>query len=103
MKRDEQGLDEWEIAESAKQFNCKEKPIQSLQFSDVESMKERFAKLLLGEDITGGQKGLPTALALSNAITNLAGIVCVQFLTRLDVMYFGQYIANRPFYFTIVA
>ncbi|KAI8530881.1 hypothetical protein RHMOL_Rhmol11G0094300 [Rhododendron molle] len=75
MKRDEQGLDEWEIAESAKQFYCKEKPIQSLQFSDVEAMKERFAKLLLGEDVTGGHKGLPTALALSNAITNLAASI----------------------------
>jgi hypothetical protein len=38
-------------------------------------MKEKFAKLLLGEDITGGQSGLSTALALSNAITNLAGIM----------------------------
>ncbi|KAE9446301.1 hypothetical protein C3L33_21805, partial [Rhododendron williamsianum] len=76
MKRDEQGLDEWEIAESAtKQFYSKEKPIQSLQFSDVEAMKERFAKLLLGEDVTGGHKGLPTALALSNAITNLAASI----------------------------
>ncbi|XP_058190577.1 rop guanine nucleotide exchange factor 14 isoform X2 [Rhododendron vialii] len=75
VKRDEQGLDEWEIAESAKQFYCKEKPIQSLQFSDVEAMKERFAKLLLGEDVTGGHKGLPTALALSNAITNLAASI----------------------------
>lgn len=93
MKRDEQGLDEWEVAESAKQFYCKEKPIQSLQFSDVEAMKERFAKLLLGEDVTGGHKGLPTALALSNAITNLAGTLSVHFLTRLDVMYFSQYIA----------
>lgn len=101
MKRDEQGLDEWEIAESAtKQFYSKEKPIQSVQFSDVEAMKERFAKLLLGEDVTGGHKGLPTALALSNAITNLAGTLSVHFLTRLDVMYFSQY---RVFYFTHVA
>lgn len=43
------------------------------QLSDVEMMKERFAKLLLGEDVTGGSKGVSTALALSNAITNLAG------------------------------
>ncbi|KAG8379965.1 hypothetical protein BUALT_Bualt07G0144400 [Buddleja alternifolia] len=33
---------------------------------------ERFAKLLLGEDMSGGGKGVSSALALSNAITNLA-------------------------------
>lgn len=37
-------------------------------------MKERFAKLLLGEDMSGGGKGVCTALAISNAITNLSGI-----------------------------
>lgn len=42
--------------------------------SDTEMMKERFAKLLLGEDMSGGGKGVSSALALSNAITNLAGI-----------------------------
>lgn len=36
-------------------------------------MKERFVKLLLGEDMTGRGKGVSSALALSNAITNLAG------------------------------
>ena len=42
--------------------------------SDMEQMKERFAKLLLGEDMSGGGKGVSSALALSNAITNLAGM-----------------------------
>lgn len=42
-------------------------------YSDIEMMKERFAKLLLGEDMSGGGKGVSSALALSNAITNLAG------------------------------
>ncbi|CAL5339273.1 rop guanine nucleotide exchange factor 9-like [Camellia sinensis] len=42
------------------------------QPSDMELMKERFAKLLLGEDMSGGGKGVSSALALSNAITNLA-------------------------------
>uniref|UniRef100_A0A803N1N1 PRONE domain-containing protein n=1 Tax=Chenopodium quinoa TaxID=63459 RepID=A0A803N1N1_CHEQI len=41
-------------------------------FTVVELMKERFANLLLGEDISGGGKGVCTALAISNAITNLA-------------------------------
>lgn len=40
-------------------------------------MKERFAKLLLGEDMSGGGKGVSSALALSNAITNLAGMSSV--------------------------
>ena len=40
----------------------------------MEQMKERFAKLLLGEDMSGGGKGVSSALALSNAITNLAGM-----------------------------
>ncbi|XVF49176.1 hypothetical protein PTKIN_Ptkin03bG0247400 [Pterospermum kingtungense] len=34
---------------------------------------KRFAKLLLGEDMSGGGKGVSSALALSNAVTNLAG------------------------------
>jgi hypothetical protein len=42
--------------------------------SEVELMKERFAKLLLGDDMSGGAKGVCTALAISNAITNLSGI-----------------------------
>ncbi|XP_071715435.1 rho guanine nucleotide exchange factor 8-like [Rutidosis leptorrhynchoides] len=40
--------------------------------AEMEQMKERFAKLLLGEDMSGGGKGVSSALALSNAITNLA-------------------------------
>ena len=43
------------------------------EFAEVEMMKERFAKLLLGEDMSGGDKGVCTALAISNAITNLSG------------------------------
>lgn len=39
----------------------------------MELMKERFSKLLLGEDMSGGGKGTSSALALSNAITNLSG------------------------------
>ncbi|KAF5808064.1 putative PRONE domain, Rop guanine nucleotide exchange factor [Helianthus annuus] len=44
-------------------------------YADMEIMKERFAKLLLGEDMSGGGKGVSSALALSNAITNLAASV----------------------------
>ncbi|KAK4397008.1 Rho guanine nucleotide exchange factor 8 [Sesamum angolense] len=45
------------------------------QASDMELMKEKFSKLLLGEDMSGGGKGVSSALALSNAITNLAASV----------------------------
>ncbi|XP_068647548.1 rho guanine nucleotide exchange factor 8-like [Aristolochia californica] len=45
------------------------------QPTDLDMMKERFAKLLLGEDMSGGGKGVSSALALSNAITNLAASV----------------------------
>lgn len=38
-------------------------------------MKERYAKLLLGEDMSGSGKGVCTALAISNAITNLCGML----------------------------
>ncbi|KAK0591273.1 hypothetical protein LWI29_037822 [Acer saccharum] len=75
VKRDEQGSDEWEIPESPQHFYVKEKPHYAVRFSDVDAMKEKFAKLLLGEDVTGGRIGVTTALALSNAITNLAASV----------------------------
>nr|GMD03794.1 rop guanine nucleotide exchange factor 1-like [Ipomoea batatas]GME09601.1 rop guanine nucleotide exchange factor 1-like [Ipomoea batatas] len=45
------------------------------ELPEAELMKERFAKLLLGEDMSGGRKGVCTALAISNAITNLAATV----------------------------
>ncbi|KAL0374362.1 UNVERIFIED_CONTAM: Rho guanine nucleotide exchange factor 8 [Sesamum radiatum] len=45
------------------------------QATDMELMKEKFSKLLLGEDMSGGGKGVSSALALSNAITNLAASV----------------------------
>ncbi|XP_073123564.1 rop guanine nucleotide exchange factor 1-like [Henckelia pumila] len=49
--------------------------IERPELSEAELMKERFAKLLLGEDMSGGGKGVSTALAISNAITNLAASV----------------------------
>ncbi|PKI39993.1 hypothetical protein CRG98_039656 [Punica granatum] len=38
-------------------------------------MKERFSKLLLGEDMSGSGKGVCTAVTISNAITNLYATV----------------------------
>uniref|UniRef100_A0ACD5ZF47 Uncharacterized protein n=1 Tax=Avena sativa TaxID=4498 RepID=A0ACD5ZF47_AVESA len=43
--------------------------------TDLDIMKEKFAKLLLGEDMSGTGKGVSSALALSNAVTNLAASV----------------------------
>ncbi|KAJ0054456.1 hypothetical protein Pint_02634 [Pistacia integerrima] len=74
-KRDDQGSDDWELSESPQHFYVKEKRSYAIRYSDVEAMKEKFAKLLLGEDVSGGRMGLTTALALSNAITNLAASV----------------------------
>ncbi|KAK4478818.1 hypothetical protein RD792_014318 [Penstemon davidsonii] len=48
-------------------------------------MKERFAKLLLGEDMSGGGNGVCTALAISNAITNLSATLFGE-LWRLEPM-----------------
>lgn len=42
---------------------------------ELDVMKEKFAKLLLGEDMSGTGKGVSSALALSNAVTNLAASV----------------------------
>ncbi|KAL6620344.1 hypothetical protein ACP70R_035483 [Stipagrostis hirtigluma subsp. patula] len=51
--------------------------------SELEMMKERFSKLLLGEDMSGSGKGVCTALAISNAITNLCATIFGQ-LWRLE-------------------
>lgn len=48
---------------------------KGLPLSEMDVMKERFAKLLLGEDMSGGAKGVCTALAISNAITNLSASI----------------------------
>ncbi|CAH8384314.1 unnamed protein product [Eruca vesicaria subsp. sativa] len=65
--------DECDFETSPKHFYSKEERHgYTLCSSDVETMKEKFSKLLLGEDVTGGCKGVQTALALSNAITHLA-------------------------------
>ncbi|URE03814.1 monooxygenase [Musa troglodytarum] len=48
---------------------------QDISLSELEMMKEKFSKLLLGEDMSGGGKGVCSAVALSNAITNLYATV----------------------------
>nr|CAB3478848.1 unnamed protein product [Digitaria exilis] len=53
------------------------------EMAEMEMMKERFAKLLLGEDMSGSGKGVCTALAISNAITNLCATTFGQ-LWRLE-------------------
>ncbi|XP_065854577.1 rop guanine nucleotide exchange factor 7-like [Euphorbia lathyris] len=56
---------------------------QGSSIPEVEMMKERFAKLLLGEDMSGCGNGVCTALAISNAITNLCATLFGQ-LWRLE-------------------
>ncbi|KAK4744643.1 hypothetical protein SAY87_010955 [Trapa incisa] len=62
-----------------------EEKLASLEIvdSELEMVKERFAKLLLGEDMSGSGKGVCTALTISNAITNLYATVFGQNL-RLE-------------------
>ncbi|KAM2965702.1 hypothetical protein FF1_026228 [Malus domestica] len=62
-------------ADEGKDEGEKMRSPKSKRPSDMEMMKERFSKLLLGEDMSGGGKGVSSALALSNAITNLAASV----------------------------
>ncbi|KAI3912544.1 hypothetical protein MKW98_021006 [Papaver atlanticum] len=60
-----------------------EKQVSTNRISEIEMMKERFSKLLLGEDMSGSGKGVCTALAISNAITNLCATLFGQ-LWRLE-------------------
>ncbi|KAI3840135.1 hypothetical protein MKX03_019367 [Papaver bracteatum] len=60
-----------------------EKQVSNDRISEIEMMKERFSKLLLGEDMSGSGKGVCTALAISNAITNLCATLFGQ-LWRLE-------------------
>nr|XP_043606704.1 rop guanine nucleotide exchange factor 1-like [Erigeron canadensis] len=48
---------------------------QNENLSEARLMKDRFSKLLLGEDMTGRGNGVCTALAVSNAITHLSATV----------------------------
>ncbi|MCO5582442.1 hypothetical protein L7F22_036338 [Adiantum nelumboides] len=66
---------------------CLQRPVQGVvskpswdvklksELSEIDMMKEKFSKLLLGEDMSGGAKGVSSALAISNAITNLSASV----------------------------
>ncbi|CAK9137622.1 unnamed protein product [Ilex paraguariensis] len=56
---------------------------QGSSISEIEMMKERFSKLLLGEDMSGCGNGVCTALAISNAITNLCATIFGQ-IWRLE-------------------
>ncbi|CAH2034755.1 unnamed protein product [Thlaspi arvense] len=74
-KNDEHSCDDSSLSGRSKHFDAKEKPGYVYCHLDVEAMKEKFSKLLLGEDVTGGCKGIQVALALSNAVTHLANSI----------------------------
>ncbi|KAI4371553.1 hypothetical protein MLD38_019773 [Melastoma candidum] len=59
------------------QKQCMDENVNDLEAVDMEleMMKERFSKLLLGEDMSGSGKGVCTAMTISNAITNLYATV----------------------------
>ncbi|MQM12127.1 hypothetical protein Taro_045042 [Colocasia esculenta] len=69
--------------EEKTQLDCDDVDKQKPKISEIEMMKERFSKLLLGEDMSGCGKGVCTALAISNAITNLCATLFGQ-LWRLE-------------------
>ncbi|ERN18114.1 hypothetical protein AMTR_s00054p00015590 [Amborella trichopoda] len=58
-----------------KEEDCVVKKVKSEKkepmYAEIETMKERLSKLLLGEYMSGSGKGVCMALAISNAITNL--------------------------------
>ncbi|KAJ0901993.1 putative PRONE domain, Rop guanine nucleotide exchange factor [Helianthus annuus] len=60
-----------------------EEKVEDHGVSEIEMMKERFSKLLLGEDMSGCGNGVCTALAISNAITNLCATLFGQ-IWRLE-------------------
>ncbi|OEL33155.1 Rop guanine nucleotide exchange factor 14 [Dichanthelium oligosanthes] len=76
-KQEEHSLDELgtPIAVHLLPFKGKKPVTYTLSASDIEIMKEKFAKLLLGDDTSGGARGVCTALALSNGIINLSATV----------------------------
>lgn len=57
---------------------------------EIEMMKERFSKLLLGEDMSGCGNGVCTALAISNAITNLCGKPIYEQLNLEEITFFDS-------------
>lgn len=66
-------------------------------------MKERFSKLLLGEDMSGSGNGVSTALAISNAITNLCGMCLTFHLSSISNCIFGLLLMVVSFTLYLVA
>ncbi|XP_050237767.1 rop guanine nucleotide exchange factor 3 [Mercurialis annua] len=71
------------MMKNRKQFVDDKLDDQEIVDSELEMMKERFSKLLLGEDMSGNGKGVCTAVTISNSITNLYATVFGQNL-RLE-------------------
>ncbi|XP_042016078.1 rop guanine nucleotide exchange factor 7-like [Salvia splendens] len=82
---DENSSTEQSSSPSLKEPNLDKRKLvkQGSCVSESEMMKERFAKLLLGEDMSGCGNGVCTALAISNAITNLCATLFGQ-IWRLE-------------------
>ncbi|KAI3494949.1 hypothetical protein L1887_37015 [Cichorium endivia] len=65
-------LSRFGLIKSNHKFETEDKPENHEPMDlELEMMKERFSKLLLGEDMSGSGKGVSTAVTVSNAITNL--------------------------------
>ncbi|XP_057503810.1 rop guanine nucleotide exchange factor 7-like [Actinidia eriantha] len=74
-----------DVSEGVEKPNLDDRKLdkQGSSLSEIEMMKERFSKLLLGEDMSGCGNGVCTALAISNAITNLCATLFGQ-IWRLE-------------------
>ncbi|KAK8941064.1 Rop guanine nucleotide exchange factor 1 [Platanthera zijinensis] len=72
-EEEEHLLDDWDSMHKLHLCNKGKLPVNyTVNHLDVEAMKAKFARLLLGEDSSGGANGISAALSLSNAITNLS-------------------------------
>ncbi|GER46904.1 Rop guanine nucleotide exchange factor, partial [Striga asiatica] len=58
--------DKWASMAKCLNLNEKQKHHISARFLDIDIMKEKFAKLLLGDDVTGEARSVSAELALSN-------------------------------------
>lgn len=88
------------ICYEGKKLNCS--LCAGKTFVELETMKERFSKLLLGEDMSGSGKGVCTAVAISNAMTNLYGMFLLLLLGNVFSFYFLVCLKIEIWFFIIL-
>ncbi|GER54744.1 Rop guanine nucleotide exchange factor [Striga asiatica] len=80
--------DKWAPMAKCLNLNEKQKHYISARFLDIDIMKEKFAKLLLGDDVTGKARSVSAELALSNGgvgiLTIFSQLACLQSAQKLS-------------------